>query len=37
MYTQIQLWDRGLVPLSRLLDPLLGGHVGKSVVCVLSR
>lgn len=34
---QIQLWDRGLVPLSRLLDPLLGGHVGKSIICVLSR
>lgn len=34
---QIQLWDRGLVPLSRLLDPVLGGHVGKSIVCVFAR
>ena len=31
---QIQTWDRLLVPCSRLLDPLLAGTVGKSVVGV---
>jgi 2-polyprenyl-3-methyl-5-hydroxy-6-metoxy-1,4-benzoquinol methylase len=31
---QIRLWDRVMVPCSRLLDPLLQHRVGKSVVCV---
>jgi len=31
---QIQTWDRLLVPCSRVLDPLLAGTVGKSVVGV---
>ena len=31
---QIQLWDRVLVPISRRLDPLLGGRVGKSILAV---
>lgn len=31
---QVALWDRVLVPLSRLVDPLLLHAVGKSVVCV---
>lgn len=31
---QISLWDRGLVPASRLLDPLLLHRLGKSVLVV---
>jgi hypothetical protein len=31
---QIALWDRMMVPLSRLIDPLLMHRVGKSVVAV---
>lgn len=31
---QIGVWDRFLVPVSRLLDPLLGYRVGKSVLAV---
>jgi SAM-dependent methyltransferase len=34
---QIAFWDRVLVPLSRVLDPLLGGTVGKTVVAAWSR
>ncbi len=34
---QIRLWDRVMVPCSRLLDPCLGYSVGKSVVCVWKR
>lgn len=34
---QIRLWDRVMVPLSRLLDPLLGYRFGKTVVAVWSR
>lgn len=32
--TQIATWDRFLIPLSRLADPLLGYRVGKSVICI---
>ncbi len=32
--TQITTWDRTMVPLSRLLDPVLGYCFGKSVVAV---
>jgi hypothetical protein len=31
---QILLWDRVGVPVSRVIDPLLGGRVGKSVLAV---
>ena len=34
---QIAVWDRCLVPLSRLLDPVLGYRVGKTVIAVWSR
>jgi SAM-dependent methyltransferase len=34
---QIALWDRGMVPVSRLVDPLLGHRVGKSVLAVWRR
>jgi SAM-dependent methyltransferase len=35
--SQILTWDRVLVPLSRALDPIFAGRVGKSVVGVWSR
>lgn len=31
---QIRLWDRRIIPLSRLIDPLLRYSVGKSIVAV---
>jgi SAM-dependent methyltransferase len=31
---QIRLWDRAMVPLSRLLDPVIGYSLGKSVLGV---
>ena len=34
---QIMFWDRFLVPVSRVVDPLLGYGVGKSVVAVWTR
>ena len=34
---QIQVWDRLMVPCSRLLDPLTGYRAGKSVVAVWER
>jgi len=34
---QIRLWDRGMVPVSRWLDPLTGHLLGKSIVAVLRR
>ncbi|MGL6073813.1 MAG: class I SAM-dependent methyltransferase [Fimbriiglobus sp.] len=34
---QIRFWDKAVVPCSRLLDPLTGYRVGKSVVAVWSR
>ena len=35
--SQILLWDRVMVPISRLLDPLLGYRFGKSIVAVWRR
>jgi 2-polyprenyl-3-methyl-5-hydroxy-6-metoxy-1,4-benzoquinol methylase len=29
---QIQFWDRFIIPVSRLLDPILAGSIGRSVV-----
>jgi hypothetical protein len=29
---QIAVWDNGLVPVSKLLDPIIGFNVGKSVL-----
>ncbi len=34
---QIALWDRAMVPVSRWLDPVFGGGLGKSVVLVARR
>ena len=34
---QILLWDRTLVPLSRMVDPWFGGRLGKSVLGVWRR
>ena len=31
---QVKVWDRLFVPVSRVLDPLLGRTVGKSIVGV---
>jgi len=33
---QISVWDRCLVPMSRVVDPVLAGRVGKSIICVYS-
>lgn len=35
--SQIKMWDRALVPISRMLDPLLGRKVGKSIIAVWTR
>ncbi len=29
---QIKIWDSGMVPISKIIDPLLGFHIGKSVL-----
>jgi hypothetical protein len=34
---QIKVWDRLMIPLSRLLDPCLGRRLGKSIVAVWRR
>ena len=34
---QLRFWDRCLVPVSRLLDPVLGHRVGKSVLVVWQK
>ena len=34
---QIALWDRVLVPISRVVDPLVGYRFGKTVIAVFSR
>jgi 2-polyprenyl-3-methyl-5-hydroxy-6-metoxy-1,4-benzoquinol methylase len=34
---QIKLWDRTMVPLSRCIDPLVHGSVGKSIFAVWRR
>ena len=34
---QIAFWDRGLVPASTFCDPLLGYHLGKSILAVMYR
>lgn len=34
---QILFWDRRLVPLSRLFDPLVGFRFGRSIVCVWQK
>jgi hypothetical protein len=34
---QIQFWDQYLVGLSRIIDPMLGYRVGKSILVVWQR
>ena len=34
---QIRCWDTFMIPCSRILDPLIGNRLGKSVVCVWTR
>ena len=36
-HRQIAVWDKGMVRLSRLLDPVLGDNVGKSVLGIWKR
>ena len=31
---QIAVWDRFLIPLSRIVDPLLGRRLGKSLLVI---
>lgn len=33
---QIQTWDKGIIPISRVLDPLIGRRLGRSVIAVYS-
>ncbi len=35
--SQIRLWDRVMVPCSRVLDPVLGHSLGKTVVVIWQR
>ncbi|HLH42745.1 MAG TPA: class I SAM-dependent methyltransferase [Bryobacteraceae bacterium] len=35
--SQIQTWDRAIIPVSRILDPLLGYRAGKSVLGIWRR
>jgi hypothetical protein len=35
--SQIRAWDRFMVPMSRIVDPLLGYLAGKTVVAVWQR
>lgn len=35
--SQVKFWDRTAIPISRLLDPLLGRAVGRSIIAVLRR
>ena len=35
--SQIQLWDRYMVPASRLLDPVIGRSFGKTVILIAQR
>ncbi|MGM5025795.1 class I SAM-dependent methyltransferase [Tardiphaga sp. 862_B3_N4_1] len=34
---QIQLWDKCMVPISRIVDPLIGNSIGKTVIGVWRR
>jgi len=35
--SQIQFWDRRIIPVTRILDPVLGHNVGKSVLMVWQK
>ena len=35
--SEIHLWDRCIVPCSRLIDPLIGHRAGRSILCVWRR
>lgn len=34
---QVRTWDRWFVPVSRVIDPILGHHVGKSLLAIWRR
>lgn len=36
-HAQIQIWDRFMVTTSRVIDPLFGRRIGKSIICVLEK
>jgi SAM-dependent methyltransferase len=36
-FWQMMLWDKYMIPVSKVLDPLLGYHLGKSVLAVWVR
>lgn len=36
-YEQVMFWDRVLVPVSRVVDPMLAHSVGKSIVAIWTR
>lgn len=35
--SQIRLWDRSMVPISRYLDPMLGYRLGKSILAIWKK
>ena len=34
---QIQFWDKVIIPISRVIDPLLGYSAGRSIICVWEK
>lgn len=34
---QVRFWDRRIVPLSRIIDPLIGHAIGRSLLCVARK
>ena len=36
-HRQIRFWDRFMVPVSGIIDPILGYHLGKSIIAVWRR
>lgn len=35
--SQIKFWDSTIIPMSRVLDPLVGFNFGRSVICIYER
>ena len=34
---QIQFWDKVIIPISKIIDPLIGYSTGRSILCVLEK
>jgi len=34
---QIQFWDKVIIPISRLFDPIIGYSAGRSILCVWEK